>query len=246
MNVSEGTPVRVSDAELARRWTAIRREMAERSIDALIIRDTNDWLGGYVRWFTDVPANSGYPRAVIFHRDDLMTVVDVGPFDGRQAFQGKDEYHRGVGERLTTPTFASIAYTLDYDATLIATALRRRAYGTVGFVAPRAQPQGFFTTISQSLAGKTAFVDATEVVDAIKTVKSAEEIALIRATAAMQDAVFGKVLEIIRPGMRDIDVIAAAWAEGQLRGSEQGIILGASAPLGQPSRFVGRNQQGRQ
>src|SRR5258708_4726507 len=123
---------------------------------------------------------------------------------------------------------------------------RGRAYGAVGFVAPRAQPQGFFTTISQSLAGKTVFVDATELVDAIKTVKSAEEIGLIRATAAMQDAVFAKVIEIIRPGMRDIDVIAAAWAEGQLRGSEQGIILGASAPLGTASRFVGRNQQGRQ
>ena len=77
---------------------------------------SDDWLGGYVRWFSDVPANSAYPRAIIFPRDDLMTVVDIGPFDGRQELAGADDYHRGVGERLTTPAFASVAYTQGYDA----------------------------------------------------------------------------------------------------------------------------------
>jgi len=243
--VSEATPVRVSAAELDRRWAAVRREMGERGIDALVMRNDNDWLGGYVRWFSDVPANNGYPRAIVFHRADLMTVVDIGPFDGRQALDGGDDYHRGVGELLTTPAFASVAHTHGYDARLIAESLRRRGYGSVGLLAPNALPKGFVTATSEALTGKAAIVDATDFVDAIKTVKSPEEIALIRATAAMQDAVFAKVLEIVRPGLRDVDIAAAAWHEAQLRGSEQGIILGASAPLGLPSRFVGRNRQGR-
>jgi Xaa-Pro aminopeptidase len=63
--------------------------------------------------------------------------------------------------------------------------------------------------------------------------------------AALQDEVFEAVLATIRPGMRDLDVTAMAWREGQVRGSEQGILLGGSAPLGRASLFVGRHMQGR-
>ena len=49
----------------------------------------------------------------------------------------------------------------------------------------------------------------------------------------MQDAIFAKVASNIKPGMRDIDVTALAQHEGQVRGSEQGIFLGSSAPVGQ-------------
>ena len=242
---TDATPVRISTAELARRWAAVRRAMAERGIDALVVRNDNDWVGGYVRWFTDVPANNGYPRSIVFHRDDLMTLVEVGVFGGREPLAGAHEYHRGVGERLTVPAFAPIAYTHSYDGKLVAESLRRRAYRTIGLVAPDAQSKGFLAPIETALAGKTAIVDATDFVDDIKMIKSAEEIAFIREAAALHDAVFAKILETIRPGLRDIDVVAAAWHEAQLRGSEQGVILGGSAPLGTPSRFVGRHQQGR-
>ena len=245
MTALEATPVRVSSAELARRWAAVRGEMAERGIDALVVRNDNDWVGGYVRWFSDVPANNGYPRTLVLHRDDLMTLVEVGPFDGREMLGGKDDYHRGVGERLTAPAFAPIAYTHTYDGELVAAILGRRGYRTVGLVAPNAQAKGFLGPLDAALAGKARIVDATDFVDAIKTVKSAEEIAFIRATAALQDAAFAKAVETIRPGLRDVDVVAAAWHEAQILGSEQGVILGGSAPLGTPSRFVGRHQQGR-
>ena len=38
----------ISDQELERRWSAVRAGMRERGIDALIMQNTNDWLGGYV------------------------------------------------------------------------------------------------------------------------------------------------------------------------------------------------------
>ena len=43
----------ISTGELERRWAAARKVMAERKIDALLMQQNNDWLGGYVRWFTD-------------------------------------------------------------------------------------------------------------------------------------------------------------------------------------------------
>jgi Xaa-Pro aminopeptidase len=234
----------ISDQELERRWTAIRREMRDRSIDALIMQATNDWLGGYVKWFTDLPATNGYPRTVLIYVDEPMTVVEMGPFGTQHTLDGNDPIHRGVGERLLTPSFHSIAYTNDYDAQLAVAALRRHPHRTVGLIGAGAMPHAFVAGIKTSLTS-TAFVDATEFIDRIKAIKSPEEIALIRRTAEVQDAVFAKVLEYIRPGRRDVDITALAQYEGQLLGSEQGIFLGGSSPTGQRSPFVPRFMQGR-
>jgi Xaa-Pro aminopeptidase len=45
--------------------------------------------------------------------------------------------------------------------------------------------------------------------------------------------------------MTDNDVTALAQFEGRILGSEQGLFLGSSAPLGQASRFIDRHQQAR-
>ena len=65
---------RISDGELERRWTAVRAQMRDHSVDAIVMQNASDWVGGYVRWFTDTPANNGYPRTVVFHADEPMTV----------------------------------------------------------------------------------------------------------------------------------------------------------------------------
>ena len=102
----------------------------------------------------------------------------------------------------------------------------------------------FVSRIENDLAGKAKFVDATEFVDRLKAIKSAEEIALIRKAAAMQDEIFARVLKKIRPGMKHFEVTALAQYEGRLLGSEQGLILGTNAPIGHRSEFVDRYWQG--
>lgn len=244
ITANERILTRISDGELERRWSTIRREMRARKIDALIMQTTNDWVGGYPKWFTDLPATNGYPRTIIFHRDDPMTVIEMGPMGAARDFDGTDVLHRGVGTLLHTPSFLSIAYTHDYDAELAVTALKGRGYATIGFVAKGALPHAFVARLEGGLTG-VEFVDATELVDRIKAIKSPEEIALIRRCAEMQDAVFAAVLTHIRPGLRDIDVTAFAQQEGLRLGSEQGIFLGGSAPVGVRSPFVPRYMQGR-
>ena len=237
---------RVSRGELERRWAEVRRAMRDRGLDALVMQSANDWLGGAVKYFTDFPANNGYSRSVIFPADGLMTVVEVGPFDGRKHLDGDDPIHPGVGEILFSPSFLSVSYTHCYDGDVIRGALARAGHRRIGMVGAGGLPRDFFAAIedfARSAGGET--VDATDLVDAVKAIKSDEEIDLIRQAAAMQDAVFAKVLAEIRPGLRDVDIAALAWREGQTRGSEQGILLGASAPLGKPSVFAGRHLQGR-
>ena len=56
----------VSKAEMERRWKAAREVMKERHIDFLVMRNDEEFLGGYVRWFSDIPANYSYPFTVDF------------------------------------------------------------------------------------------------------------------------------------------------------------------------------------
>jgi Xaa-Pro aminopeptidase len=234
---------RISHGELERRWRLVRHAMLELKIDALVMQATNDWLGGYVKWFTDLPATNGYPRTVIFHSDGPMTVIEMGPF-GTSRRLDDDDLHRGVGELMHTPSFFTIGYTHEYDAELAVTAMKRRGCRKIGFVGEGAMPNAFVTRVKNDMAG-ASFTDASEFVDRAKAIKSAEEITLIRRAAEIQDAVFAEVLAHIKPGMRDIEVTAIAQREGQIRGSEQGIFLGGSSPVGTRSPFVPRFMQGR-
>jgi Xaa-Pro aminopeptidase len=235
---------RISEAELNRRWNAVRQAMKQLGIDAVLMQNTNDWLGGYVKWFTDFPANNGYPRTVIFHADAPMSVVEMGPSNIRRTFASDETLHRGVGELLHTPSFTSIGYTDRDDVHLAIDALRCHSSRTIGLVTPGALPYAFVSALKEAFAAAT-FIDVTPDIDAIKAIKSEEEIALIRQTARLQDEVFAEVLKEIRPGLRDIDVTSIAQRKGQLLGSEQGIFLGGSAPVGIRSPFVPRYMQGR-
>lgn len=244
MTHHERIPVRISDHELARRWAALRLAMKARDIDVLIVQATNDWLGGNVKWLTDIPANNGYPRTVLFYADDLMTVIEMGVFDGRRSLKGEDPVHRGVGTILTTPSFPSVDYTVRYDAELAIADLRARGARRVAL----GNGSGFLAGFSEVLQAGLAnidIVDLTEDLDALKAVKGPEEQALIRRAAALQDDVFAHVCSLIRPGLRDIDVTSAAQMKAQQLGSEQGIFLGASAKVGIRSPFMGRHFQGR-
>ena len=230
----------ISAAELERRCALVRRDMADQDIDALVMQNTNDWLGGYVKWFTDVPANNGYPRTVIFYQSDWMTVIEMGPFGSERDFDGKDPLHRGVGKIRHTPSFLSIDYTEGYDADLTPDEIKRRGCVNVGLVNPGGIAHAFASRLQQGLAGQCRLVDATRFVDRHKAIKSKEEIGLIRRTASLQDQVFARVVEAVRPGLRDIDITSLAQCEGQKLGSEQGIFLGASARVGTISPFMPR------
>jgi Xaa-Pro aminopeptidase len=234
----------VSDVELGRRWTAVRKAMASHAVDAIIVQSNNDWLGGHAKWLTDHPATNGYPKTIVFHADDFMTVIEMGPRGGVRKLGGNDEVHRGVGELLTTPAFTSVAYTDEYHAELVASDIKRRKYKAIGIVGGGALPHKFMTHIARELS-PLSIIDMTEEIDWLKAIKSPEEIAAIRRAAHMQDEIFARLVEQVKPGMRDTDITALAQYEGRLLGSEQGLFLGTSAPLGMRAGFADRYQQGR-
>ena len=236
----------ISSAELERRWAAVRAAMAEQHIDVLLMQANNDFMGGYVKYFTDLPATNGYTVTVVFPRDERMTVVGQGPAGVvRELPPEGDGVRRGVARFMGTPSYASCPYTAGYDAELAEKSLERYAGATVGLLGTGAISYALIDHLQRGKLAKAKFVDASDLVDHIKAIKSKEEIDVMRRTARMQDAAMEAVFAAIRPGMTDLEVAGVAQQFGQRHGSEQGLFLCASGPLGTSTFFGNRHLQNR-
>ena len=56
--------VSISQNELDRRWKALRERMAGKRVDYLLVQSQQRYVGGYFRWFTDIPG-ANYPATEI-------------------------------------------------------------------------------------------------------------------------------------------------------------------------------------
>lgn len=225
----------VSTEELERRWALAREVMRADQIDFLVMRNDEEFLGGYVRWFTDVPARHSYPYTVIFPIDDEMTLVSPGPFAPRDP--GPPPWSvRGVKKRLGAPYFSSAHFTSSYDAELVVSVLKEKKNPVIGFVGTANIPFVFYEYLKKNLAG-AKFVDMTDKIDLFKAIKSEEEISLIKRAAEMQDVAFEHLLKTIKPGMKESDVYAEAVYSCNLQGSSRGLVLVGSGPSGSPVPF---------
>lgn len=246
---SEDTRFRypASATELTRRWTALRERMREAKIDALIVQGAANFVGGggYLRWMTGSCGGGTYGTSAILPRDGLLTLVHHGALGTESNPEGRDKTAPGVSRRVGAPNFPAVYYTTSIDAEVVAREVKKAGYRTVGLVAPFTMYHGYAAKLEKELAGLT-IVDATELVDPIKADKSAEEVALIRDAARMQDDLVEKIRGYIKPGMKDYEVMAFSEYLGQIAGSESGYFLGSSATPGQPASFRFKPQHGRE
>jgi len=233
----------ISTAELERRWTLAREVMREHKVDFLLMRQDEEFLGGYVRWFSDFPARHSYPFTVIFPADDEMTLIAVSGVPPSDPFPPQWAV-RGVKRRLGAPYFPSVHYTSTYDAELAVGALKEKKRPTIGLVGRSSIPITFYEYVRKHLVG-SKFVDMTDPIDQIKVIKSPEEIELIKKTAALQDAGMEHVRKVLRAGRRDFEIHAEAQYATMLEGSERQLILVCSAPPGTPAPFQFRHFQNR-
>jgi Xaa-Pro aminopeptidase len=243
----------VSNAELERRWALLRNLTSEKKLDCLLTSCNEDDHGGYIRWFTDNPVASvvlaspranedakalyGYRKVAIFHANDLMTVVQHGPPDQKVAPGGKDPQNPGVGEIYGTASFPAVHYTLGYEAEIVVDVIKERGYRRVGLVGVGNFHYRFMKTLSDGLSGTVTFSDETEAVDWMMTVKSDEELDIIRRTAKLQDHLFATAVKNAKPGITDAALTGLVRAEAIRNGCAGGILLGGSGPQGSFASF---------
>ena len=151
---------------------------------------------------------------------------------------------RGVKQRLGAPYFASVHYTATMDAELAVGVMKEKKGAVVGLVGRQSIPITFYEHLVKGLPGHT-FVDATDDIDRIMVPKSPEEQELIRRTAAIQDAAMEHLKKVIKPGMRDFEVLAEAQHSVVRGGSERQLILVSSAPPVNNAKYQFRHFQNR-
>ena len=242
--LSERLNTPISTAELERRWAAVREAMRAEQIEALLVQNNSESVGGYVRWLTDMPAGY-YPTTVIFPRESAMTVIAHGVLgEVRELEGGTDGVWRGVERLVSTASFPSAPYTREYDAEFALEALKPFARSAVGLVGTYQMSFAFGERVRRGLPD-ARLMESSDLVDQIKTIKSPEEQELIRATAALQDEVMEAALAAVQPGKKESDIAAVARRRAQELGSEAGIYLAGAAPFGTPAPTKPRPHQNR-
>lgn len=227
---------RISDAELERRWSAVRQAMKEQGLDFLIMQSYTDILGGYVKWFTDLPALNNYTSTVIFPREDEMITIWHGGFP--PAKPSLPEWVvRGVKKRISVPTIPSLDYSNIFHAEKVVEELKQYKNCRIGLVGMGFISAVFYNYVTRKLTGVN-FEEATDLVDNIKAVKSEEEIRYIRETSELQDNVFEYILTRIHPGRTDRAVCADVAHKCEELGSTRTSIIGVSAPAGKAAVFM--------
>lgn len=235
----------ISRNELQRRWALAQQVMQTQQLDVLVIQNSNNHMGGYVRWFTGMPALYGYPRAVLFFGVRDMIVIEQGARGGDRTPDQSDDSMFGVTRYLTSSSFTTVSYTADTDALIAARAIRERGTKRIGWINPAGAYFGFGKALEEHLSDHH-FKDVTDLIDESKAIKSAEEQVLLRRTAALQDQVIADVAGFLKPGLQDFEVAAFAQYRAQALGSEQGIFLGSSNCSGKAAVFLPRYAQGRE
>jgi len=222
-------------SELARRRALLDSIMVESGLDALIVQGANNrtGLGGHFMWVSGISAAGSYPQTLIVPREGDMTIVRHGAFGEVRPLDPASDDSCGIGRHLGTPTFPAVAYTLRYDAELVAEELARLGARKVGLIAPGTAYSGFMEVLIELLPLRP--VDVTDAVDEAKALKSDVEIAMLDSAAALQDEVVRRIGAHIRPGMRDFEVMAEAQRLAELGGAEGGVFLGSSFAPGDGS-----------
>ncbi|SLM18143.1 putative Peptidase, M24 family [uncultured spirochete] len=220
----------IPQAELERRHKAARAAMKTKGIDCLLMQNSTKYLGGYVRWFTDVVAENNFPVTVIFPMDDEMTMISLGGAP-RPAFPPLWATY-GVKEVLARPYYLSVNYTNTYDAKAAVETIKKLNAKRVGYVGPAFIPMTFDKYLTANLPG-VEFVDMTEEIDRLKALKSDVEVEYIKKTAAVQDAVMLALPALIHPRMKVIEVHNIIQHILSDMGAEEFLLMLGTAPFGE-------------
>lgn len=222
----------ISTKELERRWKALRKAMEKAGLDCLIAQNSNQYLGGYVRYLTDIPAENAYQRTVIFPLDGGMTLISHGGDPLPPAPPSWAAY--GAEECISLPFIPTLNWSNQMDAEAAVKTLKRLKVKSIGFVG-KGMIAATLTEYIQDQLPKVALHDATDMVDEIKAVKSAEELSLIWKTIEMQDIMWGATLALVRPGVREYEIRSEIKHLLTNMGSEEQLIMMGSAPAGSPA-----------
>jgi Xaa-Pro aminopeptidase len=204
--------------ELERRWKAVRERMAEKGIDFLVVQSQQRYAGGYFRWFTDIPG-ANFPISAVFPLDDDMTIIAHGPAAPEPPGSPAKWALRGVKERINTPALPNVWWEDAWDAEKATEVILRKKPRTVGLVGLGNMSGALYLNLLKGLQGVN-IVNASDLVDEVRMVKSEEELRLHRESAYLHEMGYVVAKRAIRPGRTAGEAMEEIAHAQALAGSE--------------------------
>jgi Xaa-Pro dipeptidase len=225
----------VSQTEIKRRVKAIREKMSDEGIDTLIVF-SQVILGekGAVRYISDYRLLTRKDYLVLpLSGDPMMVVPTLGQqISALQVSWIKDIRFGGETEGMIREVAEKVKEVSNEDA-------------MVGIVGLSGLPYLDFELLKKKLP-HASFIDASQLLNDIRSVKSIEEIEMIRATTEIADACYEMILDILRPGTDEREIMAEVNKLLTLKGIEDTLILtskGRSFPcfIAPPGQYIFKN-----
>lgn len=191
-----------SRAEMERRRSTVMAAMRKEEIDCIVMHNYDNYLGGYTRYFTDFPVGN-YPSTVLVHSDGDVVVVGHGaagasslpPFASLPWMQTP-----------ATPFMTTLSYTNNYVPEIIVDYAKKHNCKKIGFIALSMIPAALYNYMRERLKG-VELVDATDMVDRIKAIKSPEEIDGLLEAVRLHGCLAASVPAFLSPGRYEYEVV---------------------------------------
>ena len=199
--------------------------MEARDLDLIVAVDLSrdEILQGHQRWLTGyIPI--GGPAAVLLGRDGSIELVS------ERIGKPVTDYYKSHG--------FPIELTNGFSPSLLANRIANRKPRRLGVTETECFPFATASALHECLPS-LEIVDVSHDVRGLRLKKSAYELALIRKSCAIADAVWEHVPEIFRVGRRNYEIIADVDHLVRLQGAEGGFHLVLPLPfLGRPMQSL--------
>ncbi len=221
----------IPTAELQRRWQRIQEAMKEAGLDCILTQNTTQYMGGYNRWLTDTTAENAYPQSVIIPAEGELALIAYGA--PPQNYYPPKFVVRGGTVCPNVPYFAPFNFTHDWEGKIAVRWAKEHNVKRFGIAGMGLIHSAYYDYLVKNLPG-VEFVDASDLADQIKCVKSEDEIKFIRKAAFIQDKALGYAASITQPGEREYEIRGKLMKILTDLGGEEQIIMIGSAPQGEP------------
>jgi Xaa-Pro dipeptidase len=222
-----------SKKEIDRRNRAIREAMKKDGLEAMIIFSNVELSQkGAARYLTNYRLTTRKQYLFLPLSGDPVLIV---PTIGQQYWAGKTSWIKDIrsgGE--TEGLMREVAKVVK------SAGLEKETIGIVNLMT--SMPYYDFQLLTKELPA-AVFKDSTELLYAVRAVKSPNEIEMIRETTDIADSCYERLLEIIQPGVDEREIMAEINKLLTLRGVEDTLILTAKGPsfpcfIAQPGPYI--------
>lgn len=231
--------------ELERRTAELQKAMKAKGLDCIIMQNVTQYFGGCNRWITDTTAENNYPQSSILPSEGHVRYIATS---GPPLDLYPPKWALRIGEPYDAlPYFSPFNFTHTWEGRMAAKWIKDNGAKKVGLAGMEMFYWNYYSYIKEVLPD-VELIDASDLFDEVRAVKSEDEIEFIRKAAKIQDKAMAYVQAYAQPGVREYELRSKLMQILTDHGGEEMVIYMGSCQQGEimqvmPSFFQNRTLQ---